>query len=58
MVPGYWLGTIPMIKENLEITVLLIIIGTSLLLPIEILRDRISNKLKSNKLKAEPLKPE
>ena len=58
MVPGYWLGTIPMIKENLEVTVLLIIIGTSLLLPIEILRDRISNRLKSNKLKAAELKPE
>ena len=52
MVPGYWLGTIPMIKDNLEITVLLIIIGTSLLLPIEILRDRISNRMKSDKLKA------
>ena len=49
MVPGYWLGTIPMVKENLEITVLLIIIGTSLLLPIEILRDRISNRMKANK---------
>ena len=49
MVPGYWLGTIPMIKENLEITVLLIIIGTSLLLPIEILRDRISNRIKTKK---------
>jgi membrane-associated protein len=49
MVPGYWLGTIPMIKENLEITVLLIIIGTSLLLPIEILRDRIMNRIRKNK---------
>jgi membrane-associated protein len=49
MVPGYWLGTIPMVKENLEITVLLIIIGTSLLLPIEILRDRISTKMKAKK---------
>jgi membrane-associated protein len=51
MVPGYWLGTIPMVKENLEITVLLIIIGTSLLLPIEILRDRISNRIKANRVK-------
>ena len=58
MVPGYWLGTIPMVKENLEITVLLIIIGTSLLLPIEILRDRISNRLKANKRKAKILRPE
>jgi membrane-associated protein len=49
MVPGYWLGTIPMVKDNLEITVLLIIIGTSLLLPIEILRDRISNRIKAKK---------
>ena len=49
MVPGYWLGTMPMVKENLEVTVLLIIIGTSLLLPIEILRDRISNRIKANK---------
>ena len=49
MVPGYWLGTIPMVKDNLEITVLLIIIGTSLLLPIEILRDRISNRKKAKK---------
>ena len=49
MVPGYWLGTIPMIKENLEITVLLIIIGTSLLLPIEILRDRIVNRMRATR---------
>lgn len=46
MVPGYWLGTIPFIKENLEITVLAIIIGTSLLLPIEILRDRLVERAK------------
>ena len=50
MVPGYWLGTMPMVKENLEVTVLLIIIGTSLLLPIEILRDRISKRIKANKV--------
>ncbi|MDP4756302.1 MAG: VTT domain-containing protein [Aquiluna sp.] len=49
MIPGYWLGTIPMIKENLEITVLFIIIGTSLLLPIEILRDRIVNRIRGKK---------
>jgi membrane-associated protein len=41
MVPGYWLGGIEMVKENLEITVLIIIIGTTLLLPLEILRDRL-----------------
>ena len=49
MIPGYWLGTIPMIKENLEITVLFIIIGTSLLLPIEILRDRIVHRMRGKK---------
>ena len=49
MIPGYWLGTIPMIKENLEITVLFIIIGTSLLLPIEILRDRIVHRIRAKK---------
>lgn len=49
MVPGYWLGTIPFIKEHLEVTVILIIVGTSLLLPIEILRDRIAAKLKANR---------
>lgn len=50
MIPGYWLGTIPMIKENLEITVLFIIIGTSLLLPIEILRDRIVHRIRAKKV--------
>ena len=49
MVPGYWLGTIPFIKEHLEVTVIVIIVGTSLLLPIEILRDRIAAKLKANR---------
>jgi membrane-associated protein len=49
MVPGYWLGTIPFIKENLEITVLAIIIGTTLLLPIEILRDRVVAKIRKNR---------
>lgn len=49
MVPGYWLGTIPLIKDHLEITVLAIIIGTSLLLPIEIARDRIVAKIRANK---------
>lgn len=42
MLAGYWLGQIPYIKENLETTVILIIIGTSLLLPIELLRDRLA----------------
>ena len=49
MLAGYWLGQIPYIKENLETTVLLIIIFTSLLLPVELLRDRISKGIKSKR---------
>lgn len=53
MVPGYWLGGIELIRENLEVTVLAIVIGTSLLLPIEILRDRIAKHVARRKLGAE-----
>lgn len=49
MVPGYWLGTIPMIKENLEITVIAIVVGTTILLPLEILRDRIANRMRKKR---------
>lgn len=49
MIPGYWLGGIPWVKENLEITVIAIVVGTSLLLPIELLRDRIAKKLRKSK---------
>lgn len=52
MIPGYWLGGIELVKENLEITVLAIVIGTSLLLPLEILRDRISKQVAKRKLDA------
>lgn len=51
MVPGYWLGGIQWIRENLEVTVIAIVIGTSLLLPIELLRDRIMNLSKKSKSK-------
>jgi membrane-associated protein len=44
MLPGYWLGSIPLIKENLEITVLIIVLGTSLILPFEVLRNRLENQ--------------
>jgi membrane-associated protein len=44
MLPGYWLGSIPLIKENLEITVLIIVLGTSLILPFEFLRNRLENQ--------------
>ena len=49
MVPGYWLGGIETIRENLEITVLFIVVGTSLLLPIEIFRDRAVKRFKARK---------
>ena len=49
MLAGYWLGQIPYVKENLETTVILIIVFTSLLLPVELLRDRISKGLKSKR---------
>ena len=52
MFPGYWLGGIELVRENLEITVLAIVIGTSLLLPLEILRDRISKQIAKRKLDA------
>jgi membrane-associated protein len=49
MLAGYWLGQIPYVKENLETTVILIIIFTSLLLPVELLRDRISKSISSRR---------
>ena len=49
MLAGYWLGQIPYIKENLETTVILIIIFTSLLLPVELLRDRIAKGISSKR---------
>ncbi len=51
MLAGYWLGQIPYVKENLETTVILIIIFTSLLLPVELLRDRISKRFSSKRPK-------
>lgn len=41
MVLGYWLGGVSFIQKHLELTVLVIIIASSLVLPIELLRDRI-----------------
>ena len=49
MLAGYWLGQIPYVKENLETTVILIIIFTSLLLPVELLRDRISKRFSTTR---------
>ena len=39
MVLGYGLGGVEVVKDNLELTVLIIVIGTSLLLPLELARD-------------------
>lgn len=46
LLAGYVLGNVPAVKENLEITVIWIVVGTSLLLPLELLRDRIVRKVK------------
>lgn len=51
MLGGYWLGQIPLVKEHLETTVILIIIFTSLLLPVEFLRDRLARRMGSNRAK-------
>lgn len=41
---GYFLGQVPLIKEHLETTVILIIVVTSLILPFELIRERIHRK--------------
>ncbi len=51
MLAGYWLGQFELVKEHLETTVILIVVFTSLLLPVELLRDRLSKKLNSRKAK-------
>lgn len=44
MIPGYSLGQLAWVKDHLEITVIAIVIGTSLILPIELMRDWISRR--------------
>jgi membrane-associated protein len=46
MVAGYLLGNVELVKENLEITVLIIVVGTSLFLPLELLRDYLAKRFK------------
>lgn len=46
LIAGYALGHVPAVKENLEVTVLWIVIGTSLLLPLELLRDRFFGRVR------------
>lgn len=49
MVPGYFLGNLPLVKENLETAVLVVIIASSLPFPIEILRTVIQNRREKKK---------
>ncbi len=49
MTAGYTVGTMPWIKENLEITVLIIILVTSLPIPIEIARMYLDKKKEAKK---------
>jgi len=51
LIPGYGLGGIQLVRDHLEITVLLIIIVTSLILPVELLRDRLSRRAEKRKSK-------
>ena len=41
---GYFLGQVPLIKQHLETTVIVIIVVTSLILPVELIRERIHRK--------------
>lgn len=45
-ISGYLLGNVPWIRENLEATVLVIVVGTSLLLPLELLREQLARRSK------------
>lgn len=46
MFGGYWLGQFEFIHQNLEATVLVIVVVTTMLIPIEYLRDRIARRRK------------
>ena len=41
LIPGYLVGGIAVVRENLEIAVLVIMIATVLILPLEVIRDRV-----------------
>ena len=41
LTPGYLVGGMAVVRENLEIAVLVIMIGTLLILPLEVVRDRV-----------------
>lgn len=48
MVPGYFLGGIELIKENLELTVIIVIVVSSFPLPFELLREKVIRRQKQN----------
>lgn len=50
---GYFLGQVPLIKQHIETTVILIIVVTSLILPFELIRERLHrNKRAKSELAA------
>lgn len=49
MVAGYWLGQFPLVKNHLEATVIIIIVFTTMLLPLEILRTRMTKRFRNKK---------
>ena len=52
MVPGYFLGNLPLVKQNLETAVLIVIIVSSLPFPLEIIRTLIQNRRAKKKQEA------
>jgi membrane-associated protein len=52
MFGGYWLGQFPFIRENLETTVLVIVVVTTMMIPFEYFRDRISRQRKVRRIAA------
>jgi membrane-associated protein len=50
MLGGYWLGKLPFIQENLETTVILIIVFTTLMIPVEYIRDKLSRRAKQRRI--------
>jgi len=50
LIPGYLVGGMAVVRENLEIAVLVIMIGSLLVLPLEVVRDRVvARRRASNK---------
>jgi membrane-associated protein len=49
MFAGYWLGQFSAVKNHLEATVIIIIVFTTMLLPLEILRTKIAKRVAAKK---------